>query len=59
MNPQEFFKLVEQMRYQQKEYFKTKSQTALRYSKDLEKRIDDEIKRVNKILEEKQQPKLF
>lgn len=37
------------MRKAQKEYFKTRSQTALRNSKAIEAEIDREIERVNKI----------
>lgn len=59
MDAQSFFKLVATMRDKQKEYFRTRSQSALRESKTLEKRVDDEISRVERILKEKQEPKLF
>lgn len=41
------------MRYNQKQYFATKSPQALDASKRLEKQIDDEITRVNAILAER------
>ena len=59
MDAQHFFRLVEKTRDKQKEYFRTKTQAALKESKLLEKAVDDEIERVNKLLAEKQQPKLF
>ncbi len=54
MTAKDFFKLVEQMRQNQKDYFKTRSTESLRKSKELEKQVDDEIARVNKIMKEKQ-----
>lgn len=59
MNAEAFYKLVVAMRDKQKEYFRTRSQSALRESKALEKRVDDEISRVEQILKNKQEPKLF
>lgn len=59
MNAKEFFTLVAQMRDKQKEYFRTRSTSVLQESKRLEKQVDDEIKRVNEIVENKQEPKLF
>lgn len=53
------YKLVVAMRNKQKEYFKTRSQSALRESKALEKRVDDEIKRVEDILKSKTELTLF
>lgn len=38
------------MRHFQKEYFKTRSRTALQQSKALEREIDTEIERVNRLL---------
>ena len=58
MTAKDFFNLVEQMRKNQKDYFKTRSTESLRKSKELEKQVDDEIARVNKIICEKQ-PNLF
>jgi membrane-anchored protein YejM (alkaline phosphatase superfamily) len=74
MNAQDFFKLVEQMRQAQKHYFayiayerrsnepNDKSTMWLETSKDLESKVDAEIKRVNKVLAEREkeraQPKL-
>lgn len=50
MNARDFFEKVSQMRNYQKLYFKTKSKNALIQSKELERQIDDEISRVNKLL---------
>lgn len=50
MKAKEFFDKVAQMRRMQKEYFKTRSSMSLSRSKQLEKEIDDEIKRVEGIL---------
>lgn len=58
MTSLQFFKLVEQLRIYQKEYFKTRSKETLQQSKALEKRIDDEISRVNEIIKRKN-PSLF
>lgn len=59
MDAKQFFKRVSYMRELQKEYFKTRSSATLRQCKQIEKEIDDEIVRVNKIVAEQQQPKLF
>ncbi len=59
MNSKQFFDKVSQMREAQKMYFKTKSAQYLRESKSLEKEIDMEIERVNKIVAQKQNPQLF
>jgi hypothetical protein len=45
MKPEEFYLLVANMRNAQKEYFKTRSRDLLSKSKQLEKQVDDEIKR--------------
>ena len=45
MKPEEFYALVANMRNAQKEYFKTRSRDMLSKSKQLEKQVDDEIKR--------------
>lgn len=58
MNAEQFFRLTEKMRAKQQEYFRTRAQKALRESKDLEKRVDEEIERVNKVLRERYAPKL-
>lgn len=39
----EFRELVRQMRHNQRRYFATRNQDALRISKDLEKRVDEEL----------------
>ncbi len=59
MTAKEFFDLVSDMRSKQKEYFRTRSSSVLSESKALERRVDDEIKRVKQILTEKQEQKLF
>lgn len=58
MSPKEFFDKVCRMRKAQKEYFRTRSGRALADSKRLEKEIDDEIERVEKVMEEKNNPKM-
>ena len=54
MNARDFFDLVTEMRQEQKNYFKTRSTESLKKSKELEKQVDDEIARVNKIISNKQ-----
>lgn len=49
MNAEKFFDKVALMRRYQKDYFRTRSSFALRQSKVLEKEIDDEIERVQRI----------
>lgn len=56
MNARQFFYKVVEMRSAQKDYFATRSSTALSKSKALEKEIDNEIARVNDILESKPKP---
>lgn len=56
--PKEFFDKVSRMRKAQKEYFRTRSGRALADSKRLEKEIDGEIERVEKVMEEKNNPKI-
>lgn len=58
MTPKEFFDKVSRMRKAQKEYFRTRSVRALSDSKRLEQEIDAEIDRVNKMIAEKQNPKM-
>ena len=48
----EFFDLVSQMRQAQKEYFKTRNTSILQQSKSLERQVDAEIERVNKLFAE-------
>lgn len=54
MNARDFFDLVTEMRQKQKDYFKTRSTESLKKSKELEKQVDDEIARVNRIISDKQ-----
>ena len=58
MTPKEFFDKVYRMRKAQKEFFRTKSGRALVISKMLEQEIDAEIERVNKVMSDKQNPKI-
>ena len=58
MNARTFFNTVVLMRRYQREYFRTKSSSVLQYSKNYEKIIDEEIKRVEKLQQEKQNLKL-
>lgn len=58
MDAKEFFNKVVQLRRAQREYFRTRSGQALSVSKRLEREIDDEIDRVNKLLAERQNPKM-
>lgn len=51
----EFMQLVREMRKAQKEYFKTRDKDVLAKSKQLEKRVDDEIKKEEAVLAENQE----
>lgn len=51
MNARQFFDRVALLRKFQKEYFASRSKEALRHSITLEKEIDDEIARVNSLLQ--------
>lgn len=59
MDARQFFNLVSRLREAQKRYFKTRSSADLQSSKQLEKEVDEEIRRVNDIIQQKQNPKLF
>lgn len=59
MTAKDFFDLVTRMRDKQKEYFRTRSASVLKESKQLEKQVDEEIKRVSEIMRERKEPKLF
>ena len=50
MTGRQFFDLVSRLRDSQKEYFRTRNKTALSQAKELEKEVDAEIDRVNKII---------
>ena len=58
MNAKEFYNTVKAMREAQKNYFKFRTKQFLEQSKALERTIDAEIKRVDKIEIDKQQPRL-
>ena len=58
MNPREFFDRVSLMRKAQKESFRTRSSRALTDSRRLEKEIDAEIERANKVMTERLNPKM-
>ena len=57
MNAREFFDLVSKMRQAQTAFFKTKAPGTLHESKRLERLVDDEINRVNGIIN--REPSLF
>lgn len=59
MTARDFFNLVARMRDKQKEYFRSRSASVLKESKELEKQVDEEIKRVSEIIRERKEPKLF
>lgn len=50
MNARQFFDKVALMRKLQKEYFRTRSKTALNQSKAVEREVDTEIARVHETL---------
>lgn len=60
MTPKDFYDTVVKMRHYQRAYFRSKGQDkeALRYAKNYEQIIDTEIKRVEIIERENQQPRL-
>jgi hypothetical protein len=57
MNSKEFFDTVVEMRKLQKAYFRTRNHGILLQSKATEHKIDTEIERVNRIMNE--EPTLF
>jgi len=59
MESKPFFDLVVKMRQAQRNYFKFRNNSYLRESKRFEKEIDAEIERVRKIMNEKNNPRLF
>lgn len=58
MTGKSFFNLVREMRETQKGYFSTRSKDLLNKSKELEREVDREIARVDKLLGEKTHPGL-
>lgn len=58
MNPREFFDKVSLMRKAQKEYARRRSGRSLTDSRRLEKEIDAEIERANKVMTERLNPKM-
>lgn len=52
MDAKSFFNLVAELRKNQKDYFTTRSKDALSKSIELEKKVDAEIERVNRVLQE-------
>jgi hypothetical protein len=44
MTEQQFAELVREMRFNQKQYFKSRSQTYLRKSQELERQVDSYLK---------------
>lgn len=59
MDSKEFYESVKRMRAAQKEYFKTRRPCDLQRSKEIEKVIDTEIERVERIIWERNNPPLF
>lgn len=53
MNAKAFFDLVSDMRKLQREYFVSRDPCVLAAAKRVEKMVDDEIERVNRILEQR------
>lgn len=58
-NLQQFIDNVRTMRKWQKEYFKTRSSEALRWSKDMERRVDADLKAIDEEIQTKNNPQLF
>lgn len=58
MKAREFFDLVARMRDKQNEYYRTRSTPSLTESRNLERAVDAEIKRVREVLATQQQGKL-
>lgn len=58
MTARDFFNLVREMREAQRSYFLTRSIDLLEKSKALEREVDREIARVDKLLSEKTNPGL-
>ena len=60
MTAKEFFDLVVLMRRHQREYFRSggRDKKALQYAKEIELRVDTEIKRVELIEKERRSPRL-
>lgn len=52
MTAKEFYNLVVKMRKAQRDYFRTRSQRALLDSKEYERVVDAEIKRVERVLQQ-------
>ncbi len=50
MNARQFYDLVVRMRQKQKDYFRSRTSTDLRLSKELERQVDAEIERAQKFI---------
>ena len=59
MNARKFFMLVTEMRNAQKMYFRNRTKEELEKSKELEKRVDDEIRRVLRVQDDPELPLLL
>ncbi|WP_301745932.1 hypothetical protein [uncultured Duncaniella sp.] len=59
MDSKVFYDTVKRMREAQKQYFKTRRPCDLQRSKEIEKIIDNEIARVERILWEQKNPPLL
>ena len=60
MDSRQFFDAVVEMRKYQKQYFRScnRDRSALQSAKDYERKIDEEIKRVQLLLHEERNPRL-
>jgi hypothetical protein len=59
MNARNFFMLVTEMRNAQKMYFRNRTKEELEKSKELEKRVDDEIRHVLRVQNDPELPLLL
>lgn len=59
MDAKQFYDTVVRMREAQKQYFKTRRPCDMQRSKEIEKLVDAEIERVQRILWEQCNPSLF
>lgn len=50
MNARQFYDLVVRMRQKQKDYFRSRTSTDLRLSKELERQVDAEIEHAQKLI---------
>lgn len=58
MTAREFYDLTKAVREAQRTYFRTRLPSDLEKSKRLEKQLDNEIKRVEQVIKERQNPQM-